>query len=224
VIDYKRNVVIVHPPRCGGTSMEVALLGKDLYSLSPWEKHRSASELEAIIISKKLNPKDFSWFGLKRNPYDRVLSMFNCCYWNHTARFGFEKSGSLSIYQFVSLFGPCSHEGENFSLFDFHGLTTFPLYDVKELPELIQKIDPNLSVNKEEQRKYLILRKLPILARSVVFLRFWKDFFVYKYRIGSMEILCAPVAFSIILVFKCIKTFSKIFSRLFFNFKIFFPK
>jgi chondroitin 4-sulfotransferase 11 len=68
------NLVFIHPPRCGGTSIE-----KSFEWENESEKHLSAYSIKKKIGEKQWN-KSFK-FAVIRNPFDRVISMYHArCY------------------------------------------------------------------------------------------------------------------------------------------------
>ena len=68
------NLVFIHPPRCGGTSIE-----KSFGWQNESEKHLSAYSIKKKIGEKQWD-KSFK-FAVIRNPFDRVISMFHArCY------------------------------------------------------------------------------------------------------------------------------------------------
>tara|TARA_A200000159_G_scaffold54006_1_gene50054 strand:- start:27253 stop:27858 length:606 start_codon:yes stop_codon:yes gene_type:complete len=72
MISHKHKCIFIHIPRTAGSSIEVALQGKDQWRLEPGTKHLVAS------TAKKLH-KDY-WdeyfkFSFVRNPWDRMVSM-----------------------------------------------------------------------------------------------------------------------------------------------------
>ena len=68
------NLIFIHPPRCGGTSIE-----KSFGWENESEKHLSAYSIKKKIGEKRWN-KSFK-FAVIRNPFDRVVSMYHArCY------------------------------------------------------------------------------------------------------------------------------------------------
>jgi hypothetical protein len=70
----KENLIFIHPPRCGGTSIE---------SSFGWQ-NESEKHLSASSIRKKIGEKQWAQsfkFAVIRNPFDRVISMYHArCY------------------------------------------------------------------------------------------------------------------------------------------------
>ena len=73
MICHKHKCIFVHIQRCGGTSMEKAIVGYDLWqSDERREKHILASQAKALYADYWDNYFKFSFV---RNPWDRMVSM-----------------------------------------------------------------------------------------------------------------------------------------------------
>ena len=72
MICHKHKCIFIHIPRCGGTSMEVAISGQDW-----WKVERSTKHLVASTAKKIYEPywNDYFKFSFVRNPWDRMVSM-----------------------------------------------------------------------------------------------------------------------------------------------------
>lgn len=85
------NLIFIHPPRCSGTSIENSF---------GWQ-NESEKHLSASSIRKKIGEKHWGnlfKFGIIRNPFDRVISMYHApCYRKFRKGVEFE-----SLEQFLS--------------------------------------------------------------------------------------------------------------------------
>ena len=76
--------IYVHLPKCAGTFLKHFLLSK-IYqdykaNLNTYDKEhdtRGEYSLEHIVNKNKLDPKSYFKFSIIRNPWDRVVSMYN---------------------------------------------------------------------------------------------------------------------------------------------------
>jgi hypothetical protein len=76
--EYNRDVVFVHPPRSSGTSIEYSILQK-VRSTPPFQVPDSVKHYRASQIKDQMG--DDRWnaaykFGIVRNPYDLLASLF----------------------------------------------------------------------------------------------------------------------------------------------------
>jgi hypothetical protein len=74
MISHEHKCIFIHIPRTGGTSIEVAFIGTDIFKVNPNEKHITASE------AKKLYEpywNSYFKFSIVRNPFDRVISLYH---------------------------------------------------------------------------------------------------------------------------------------------------
>ena len=81
IFDVEKKYIFTHPPKCGGTSVEIALLGKELFdeeNIPKWRPWKHASLIKQIEEVKRLgyDPDDFLKFSIIRNPWERVYSWF----------------------------------------------------------------------------------------------------------------------------------------------------
>jgi hypothetical protein len=72
MICHKHKCIFIHIPRCGGTSMEISITGKNW-----WRVERSTKHLIASTAQKIYKPywNDYFKFSFVRNPWDRMVSM-----------------------------------------------------------------------------------------------------------------------------------------------------
>ena len=72
MICHKHKCIFIHIPRCGGTSMEISITGKNW-----WAVERSTKHLIASTAQKVYKPywNDYFKFSFVRNPWDRMVSM-----------------------------------------------------------------------------------------------------------------------------------------------------
>ena len=74
MICHKHKCILVHIQRCGGTSMEEAIVGYNLWDSEEHcrEKHLLASQAKALYADYW---DDYFKFSFVRNPWDRMVSM-----------------------------------------------------------------------------------------------------------------------------------------------------
>lgn len=86
-----KNLIFIHPPRCGGTSIESSFKWEN-----ELEKHLSASSIKKKIGEKQWG--ELFKFAIIRNPFDKVISMYHArCYRKFRKGIEFE-----SLEQFLS--------------------------------------------------------------------------------------------------------------------------
>ena len=122
MIDFDKKIVLIHPPRCGGSSIEDVLHGSSYFRYAPWLKHRSEKEYQRIIRLRGELPTEYAFYGLIREPVARMQSMFSRGYWHESVVFphGIEKHlNGVGFSRFLALVKPASHEGGNLKLIDY---------------------------------------------------------------------------------------------------------
>ena len=72
MIDHKHKCIFIHIPRCGGTSIEIAMCGKNWFNVERSTKHLIASTAKKIY---KPYWNDYFKFSFVRNPWDRMVSL-----------------------------------------------------------------------------------------------------------------------------------------------------
>jgi hypothetical protein len=77
--DLKKKIIFLHPPKCGGTSIEQLLGFLEERQKNPninFFKHASLRE-HIQEVSKISDPNKFFKFSIIRNPWDRAVSYYN---------------------------------------------------------------------------------------------------------------------------------------------------
>lgn len=72
MICHKHKCIFIHIPRCAGTSIESAIVGRDWWNICKEQKHIYAS------VAKRIYHKyweEYFKFTIIRNPWDRVVSL-----------------------------------------------------------------------------------------------------------------------------------------------------
>ena len=92
---FLNNVIFVHPPRSGGTSIEQSFGWRD-----EQQKHLSASSIRKII-GEDLWSRSFK-FSIVRNPFDRAVSMY-CAPWYKNIRKGINFETFESFLYFLPI-------------------------------------------------------------------------------------------------------------------------
>ena len=72
MICHNHKCIFVHIPRCGGTSMEIAIAGNDWWKVDPSTKHLIVSTAQKIYEPYW---NDYFKFTFVRNPWERMVSM-----------------------------------------------------------------------------------------------------------------------------------------------------
>ena len=72
MIDHKNEIIFIHIPRTGGTSIEKALIGEDFWNIDPRNKHATCHSAKEVYRDYWDNYFKFSFI---RNPWDRHVSM-----------------------------------------------------------------------------------------------------------------------------------------------------
>lgn len=179
MIDVSSKFVLVHPPRCGGTTIEAALLGTDMWSVAPSAKHWNRWQIAQELDKMGLDSSSMQWLGLKRNPAHRLVSMWNRGYWSNSWPYSLFSVDSMVL--FCALVQPEGHEHKNLSLVDFHGKD--PEYQVVD----ISQIDCYMSrewgiVNLERQQVTNSKFSMSIWAAAVAEYRFSNDYKWFGYQ------------------------------------------
>jgi len=203
MIDYDRKIILIHPPRCGGTTVEKTLYGKDYFLIDKDLKHKSISEYITKIKNNKYNIEDFVWYGLIRNPFDRLLSMYNTRYWHNTII----NNKHMNFLKFCSLVMPATHESKNLKLVDYYDVDIpVNIYSQDNVNKLIYDIDKNVEIKSAEVKSY----KKPIfmiryIAMGIILIRFKEDFNRFKFKYNKFILLILPVSFIIYNIYKISK-------------------
>jgi len=180
MIDYEKRIVIVHPPRCGGTTAESAIGGDDLFKSHPFEKHLNAREIAYHLVACGHDPAAFRWIGLIRHPVDRAGSMFRSGHWSHLTLLPRQSKSSLSSIQFIALLRPACHERKNLSLSDYYNRGQVEFLPVEKLSDFLLR-----EYNHPPERRLEISERKPFspspLFIAVVEWRFRRDFANFGY-------------------------------------------
>lgn len=73
MIDHKHKIIFVHIPRTGGSSLEIALTGREWSTVDNRLKHLTASHTRKVY---KRQWNKYKKITIVRNPFDRVISLF----------------------------------------------------------------------------------------------------------------------------------------------------
>lgn len=142
MIDYEKKIVVIHPPRCGGTTAEHVITGQNLFRTHPFEKHLNAFETAYHLRALGYDPDAFRWIGLVRHPLERACSMYRAGYWTEYTRFPMQSRRAVSAVQFVALLRPAYHERDNFLLCDYHNREAMEFLSIESLGDfLLQEYD-----------------------------------------------------------------------------------
>lgn len=118
----REKLIFIHIPRTGGTSIEVALAGKDWWLIEPETKHLSASMTRKLAGEGKW--ADYYKFSIVRNPWDRIISMYATGWWWKSNPI-FDKGRTPSLREFIDKF--CPHPHEKHQLIFYHEILDEPL-------------------------------------------------------------------------------------------------
>ena len=150
MLDLNRKIAVVHPPRCGGTSIEVSLTGYDWFDKDRLLKHLNYDQTKHHLCQLGLNPEEFTWIGLKRHPVKRLESMVSSNYWSRG-----RKSGLLSLNtgEKLATIQPAPHENKNLTIRDY--LIDLNLYqqvlDVADIDGFLQSTANSSSFSKRSE-------------------------------------------------------------------------
>ena len=116
MIDQKRKIILVHPPRCGGTTIEEQLTGKDWFLDNPHSKHLSASQTKLLCERLAIPHQEYFWIATTREPTERIQSMITKQYWYKGAKSGIL---ALNISEQIVRLSPAPHENDNLTFRDY---------------------------------------------------------------------------------------------------------
>lgn len=155
MIDHNRQLIFVHIARCGGTSIEQACIGQDMWYSNPHEKH-----IPAQIARKIYQPywKDYYKFALVRNPFERFRSLYS--YADHYGLY-LNSNKEIELDQYLKKFGyPAVLERSLNSVERWHRkpIQLFDPKDIKYYPECLYAnlLVPELAIFKLEEMSALI--------------------------------------------------------------------
>lgn len=175
MIDYEKKIVVVHPPRCGGTTAEHVLTGQNLFRTHPFEKHLNAQETAYHLRAVGYDPDTFRWIGLVRHPLERACSMYRTGYWAKYARLPMQASRAVSPTQFIALLRPAYHERDNLLLCDYHNRKGMVFLPIESLGDFLLQ-----EYNHPRERRAAVYTGPPFspsaLFVAIVEWRFRKDY------------------------------------------------
>lgn len=179
MIDYQRKIVVVHPPRCGGTSIERAMLGGDLFHSHPFEKHLNARELAYHLRARGERPADYRWYGLIRSPLERLQSMYRSGHWRPYIKCHAVAGHRFGFATFCALVRPALHERDNLSLSDY--LETdevqIELLSPHDIDGFIERYTGQRGERSEVSQGPAV--RVTLAARLVAYQRFRRDYLRY---------------------------------------------
>jgi hypothetical protein len=175
---------LIHPPKCGGTSISKSLGVPEAGVLGP-DKHITASEICSTYAPQI---REFTFMGVTRNPYRRALSYFK--YHQERALPDFQCTFSEWVHN-----GFPSHHPGGF----MQPMHTYFFHNGECLPSFIFKLE-NLQEKWPEITAYIGKPELPLLgeklnassadqfhhmldepSRSVIYDFYQKDFKLFEY-------------------------------------------
>lgn len=144
-----QNIVFIHIPRTGGTSIEASLgiqMGND-------DKHLSASEIRAQLGEQNWQ-KSFV-FSFVRNPWDRMVSLYHQPYFINKTTFA-----GQGLEHFIKNYRPAPWEKQFYHEYldtegiDFIGRFENRFEDLQKINKLAGlNIDPTLHQRKTDRQK-----------------------------------------------------------------------
>lgn len=188
MIIENEKIIIIHPPRCGGTTIEKAIYGEDYFNIEPNKKHLSIKE--TLLEVKKIHDKDindFQCYGLIRHPYHRLKSMFNAGYWNKNKYSLIRKS----YIHFVVNVKPAVHEGKSLKLIDYYNAknVSLELYDVNHIQRLLNKLNVGTAKRMEKKLYEDKNKKYNPLHEAMTYVVFKDDYKIFNYHLLSKSSL-----------------------------------
>lgn len=108
MISHKLKVIFIHVPRTGGTSIEMALIGKDWWDVDPDTKHIDWVKAKEVYARYW---DDYFKFSVARNPWDWLASLYN----SH------RRGGDKSWSEFIASPNLRDHEQESIIQSDIIG-------------------------------------------------------------------------------------------------------
>lgn len=194
------RLVFVHIARTGGTSIEVALAGRDWWLISPQTKHLSARQIRVQSGEEKWNR--YFKFSVVRNPWDRVVSMFATGWWMGQDR---QSDAQAEFEHFIDHLAP--HRNEIYSSLMYSEIIDEPLDQIIRYEALQEGFDkvckligkPPTMLGREEARARLHYSAYYNgTTRNKVAERFKKDIEDYNYTFedtksfnaAALKLLC----------------------------------
>jgi hypothetical protein len=203
-ISHEKRIVFVHIPKTGGTSIELALdMNKNENLFSPGIKFNTY-KIEQLkkykvspqhlygkeILEVEPNVKDYYWFTVVRNPFDRLVSEYHHINKERTNDFVYK---NISFPEFVKKTLTLPEERRK-SLFDRHlePQTNFiqgcsvNIYKLEKLQECFDFLKTNYQIStigharKSERKKFQVYYDGKLA--NFVFKFYIKDFEKFGYK------------------------------------------
>ena len=108
MISHKLKIIFIHVPRTGGTSIEMALVGKDWWDVDPDTKHIDWVKAKEVYAEYW---NDYLKFSVVRNPWDWLASLYS----SH------RRGGDKSWSEFIASPNLSGHEQESIIQSDIIG-------------------------------------------------------------------------------------------------------
>ena len=114
MISHKHKCIFIHIPRCGGTSMEVSMVGDNWFIIDPTTKHLIASTAKKVYEPYW---DDYFKFSFVRNPWDRMVSMtkFSSFFGVHIKNGNIDISDYLKNFPQIEIDPRSKSQGETFN-------------------------------------------------------------------------------------------------------------
>ena len=136
MIDHERRLLFIHISRTGGSSIELALCGRDWWLIDPASKHLSAAQARAYYGEEIW--RRYVKFAVVRNPWDRVVSMWAARSWHQDLH----ALDHYNMLKFVQQLRP--HPNENCGSLHYHEILDQPLDYVLRFEHLQQDLSTML--------------------------------------------------------------------------------
>ena len=83
MISHKHKCIFIHIPRCGGTSMEISMVGRDWFKVDRTTKHLIASTAKKIYEPYwddyfNFSFVRFNWQAIQDETIHEILEIFAC--------------------------------------------------------------------------------------------------------------------------------------------------
>lgn len=124
MIDHKRKFIFIHIPRTGGTSIEVALHGKNWFETHAPSKHLT------VHAAKKIYEEywdSYFKFSFVRNPWDRMISMLKYG-GNNNSQDGiyevYQKNGEIQLDKYIKKYINIEYDSRFFHENQFNDFQT----------------------------------------------------------------------------------------------------
>ena len=203
----EEKVVVVHPPRCGGSSLEYHFFGGHWSRQNLWMKHRSASEYVQLLSFSGLIPSEYHFYCLYRDPIERVRSMYRTGYWRCSYRlFGIE----MGEFFFYFTLRPAGHEGNNLLLLDYGD------FDVEwiQLHELCDRLGIADDFSSHEEKSDGSMKQLPYwVAECLLLPLFLPDILAFKRRVKIISIVLYPITYGLMTLIRLIQVCERLIKR-----------